>query len=101
MKNGARIVAKDKADAFIQGLTLLETVLEKSKYVADDNLTIADFSTAATINNGKILVPLAANRFPKIIEWLKRIEDLPYFNEVNKEGFDMFEKLIKSKHIVK
>lgn len=101
LRNGAKTIAKEKSDAILQGLTLLETILEKSKYVCGNELTIADFSLVATVSTINVVLPLAANRFPKIFEWMALMEALPYYKEANQEGLDTFAALIKSKNIVR
>ncbi|RZC32295.1 GST N 3 domain containing protein [Asbolus verrucosus] len=100
-QDGAKIVAKDKADSLIQGFTLLETLLEQNKFVAGDSLTIADFSIVSTVSSANVLVPLASNRFPQILEWLSRMQALPYYKKGNQDGLDIFASEIKSKVIVR
>jgi glutathione S-transferase len=103
LREGAKTIAKDKADALLQGLTLIESVFESTKnsFIAGNTLTIADFSIVATISSANAVLPLASNRFPHIFEWLARMEALPYYKEANQEGLDAFSALIKSKHIVR
>ncbi|XP_063915408.1 glutathione S-transferase 1-like [Zophobas morio] len=101
LREGARIIPKDKSDALLQGLTLLESLLEKSYYVTGNTLTIADFSLVATVSSANAVLPLASNRFPNIFEWLARMESLPYYQEANQEGLDAFATMLKSKHLVR
>ncbi|EEZ98840.1 Glutathione S-transferase 1-1-like Protein [Tribolium castaneum] len=101
LRGGAKTVAKDKADALLQGLTLLETILETNKYACGDKLTIADFSLVTTVSSANAVLPLASNRFPKIFDWWNRLEALPFYKEANQEGLDAFTNLIKSKNIVR
>ncbi|XP_044270060.1 uncharacterized protein LOC123014841 [Tribolium madens] len=101
LRGGAKTVAKDKADALLQGLTLLETILETNKFVCGDKLSIADFSLVTTVSSANAVLPLASNRFPKIFEWWNRLEALPYYKEANQEGLNAFTKLIKSKNIMR
>lgn len=76
---------------------MLESLLEKSTYVAGEHLTIADFSVVATITGSNVLVPIASNRFPKITDYITRMQSLAYYKEANQVGADKFAALIKSK----
>ncbi|KAJ8954079.1 hypothetical protein NQ318_004384 [Aromia moschata] len=80
---------------FRQGVT--STLLERSTYVAGEELSLADFSIVATVTTSNILVPIEAQKFPKITEYVKRMQALPYYAEANQDGLDKFEKIMKSK----
>lgn len=81
----------------VEGYTTLENFLQDHDYVAGDNLTIADLILVASITSANVLVPIAANRFPKITEWLSLIQALPYYAEANQVGLDKFASFLKSK----
>lgn len=76
---------------------MLETLLEKSTYVSGEHLSIADFSITATITSANALVPIASNRFPKITEYITRMQALPYYQEANQAGLDKFTSMVRSK----
>lgn len=97
LRGGAKTICKDKADLLTQGYMSLETLLEGSTYVAGDELTLADLSIIATISSANVLVPIASNRFPKITEWMSRMQQLPYYHEANQVGLDKFTGMIRSK----
>lgn len=81
-----------------QAYQSLETLLEGNTYVAGNQLTIADFSIVATVSSGNsALVPVASNTYPKITAWLARMQALPYYNQANQVGVDMFKGMIRSK----
>lgn len=71
--------------------------MEKSTFAAGEHLTIADFSIIATISSANALVPIASNRFPKIVDYISRIQALPYYKEANQNGLEKFIGLVKSK----
>ncbi|CAH1155269.1 unnamed protein product [Phaedon cochleariae] len=96
LREGAKSIAKDKAANLTEAYKSLETLLERSTYVAGDTLTLADLSIVATLTSAKPLVPIADNRFPKIAEWLTRVQALPYYEEANQVGLRKFEEWIKS-----
>lgn len=82
---------------FPLGYASLEVLLERSTYVAGENLTLADLSIIATLSSANALVPIASNRFPKIAEWMVRMQALPYYAEANQVGLDKFVGMVKSK----
>nr|WCC58230.1 glutathione S-transferase [Pharsalia antennata] len=97
LREGAKSVSKDKADLLTQGYASLEALLERSTYAAGQHLTLADFSLIATVSSANVLVPIASNRFPKIAEWMARMQALPYYAEANQVGLDKFVGMVKSK----
>ena len=74
------------------------TLIDDNKYVAGDDLTIADISllassTVLAINDFKDI-----NDLPKVKSWYERLKnELPYFNEVNGEIPTLFKQLIDQK----
>ncbi|CAG9859353.1 unnamed protein product [Phyllotreta striolata] len=97
LREGAKSVSKDKADQVTQAYNLLETLLEKSPYVAGSSLTLADLSVIANVSSLNVLVPVAENRYPKISEWMAKMKTLPYYQEANQVGLGHFEGMVKSK----
>ncbi|KAJ8954082.1 hypothetical protein NQ318_004387 [Aromia moschata] len=96
-KDNESSVYSENAEKLIEAYGQLETLLELNTYVAGDTLTIADFSVIATVTSANVLVPIAANRFPKITEWISKMQALPYYEEANQKGLDKFAGLIKSR----
>ncbi|KAF7265329.1 hypothetical protein GWI33_021312 [Rhynchophorus ferrugineus] len=98
LRQGVKVIEKDKADLVAQAYQSLETLLEGNTYVAGNELTIADFSIVATLSStNSALVPVASNTYPKITAWLTRMQALPYYNQANQVGVDMFKGMIQSK----
>lgn len=60
--------------------SLLNTFLEKTKFIAGDSVTVADFSVISTVSVGELLVPVDEARFPKLAEWEKKIKELPCYS---------------------
>lgn len=75
----------------------METLLERSSYVAGESVTLADFSIVATVTSGNVFVPIASNRYPRISDWLSKMQILPYYNDGNQVGLDRFTGWMKSK----
>ncbi|XP_060520839.1 uncharacterized protein LOC132698663 [Cylas formicarius] len=98
LRGGAKTIEKDKADLVVQAYQSLEALLDGHSYVAGDHLTIADFSLVATLSSSNAaIVPVASNTFPKISQWLSRMQALPYYAQANQVGLDMFKGMIQSK----
>lgn len=57
-----------------------EKFLEGQKWIAGDNVTIADFSLVATITSLDYHVKIDSKVYPNITEWLKRAQALPWFS---------------------
>ena len=84
---------------FKNNLKLLDTLIGDNKYVAGNELTIADLSIVATITT------LAINDFkdladaPNVKRWLDRLtKELPYYEEINGGvGEAMKERLAQKK----
>ncbi|CAH1999054.1 unnamed protein product [Acanthoscelides obtectus] len=97
LKENAKTVSKDKAANVTQGYQKLESLLEQSTYVAGPHVTIADFAIVSTISSSNALVPIASNRYPRITEWLSKMQALPYYHEGNDKGLNTFVTVMKSK----
>lgn len=76
---------------------ILEGYLKDQTYLCGNELTIADFCCVATITSGNDVAPIDEFKFPKVNAWLKKLAELPYYQEVNGEGADELKALFKSK----
>lgn len=71
----------------------LEIFLSNGKWVAGDQVTIADFSLLASVTSLDILVKIEEKDFPNIRRWLKQAEQVSYFN-ANKPGLEAHRKIL-------
>lgn len=83
LRGGAFEVPRNKIDAIHSAQGLLETLLQNTKYLVGDSVTLADFSCATTVFTLEFLITIDVDNFPKIIEWIERLNELPYFVEHN------------------
>ncbi|XP_017491404.1 PREDICTED: glutathione S-transferase 1 [Rhagoletis zephyria] len=91
-------VPKQKLDQISEAYTTLEAFFSQGPYVAGENLTIADFSIVSTVSSfNAAFVPISKDKWPRLAEWLKRLEALPYYAEANGAGLKMYAALIISK----
>lgn len=68
----------------------LEMLLKKSSHIACDHFTVADICAGATVTSLNALVPVDADKFPRIIEWIKSLYSERCFQEVNAKGVGDF-----------
>lgn len=94
---GSNEVPEHLKKALTEGYDLLENFLKKSKYVAGDELSIADFSIVTTVNSFSAFVPLDESQYPHISSWMQTMEKLPYYDGANKEGMEMFRGMVAMK----
>ncbi|KAJ2949645.1 hypothetical protein O0L34_g15570 [Tuta absoluta] len=81
----SKYMKKNMEDAYDK----LEVYLSQNKFVADDGLTIADFSVYTTVQTLVTLHPADENRFPKFRRWFKTMSDLDVVRRVNEPGGSM------------
>lgn len=65
-----------------EALDILEAFLEQFVWVAGDRLTVADLCCVSTVAPIFKMLPVEKINYPKIVEWLERLGDLPYYDEV-------------------
>ncbi|CAG9131073.1 unnamed protein product [Plutella xylostella] len=86
----------EKLKVIQSGYDFLEKFLDHS-YLAGDHLTIADICAGATVSSMNVIVPIAANRYPKISAWLDRLNSIEYFSRINGNGIKIITALFESK----
>lgn len=96
MYGGNSIIPEDKIQGVKEAYGFLEKFLNGQNWVAGENMTIADFSILSSITVMNVLVPISLQEFPNIINWLKRMEVLPYY-DVSQKGVVQIQKLIEEK----
>lgn len=72
----------------------LEVFLADHKFLAGQNLTIADFSIITTLTALDYFVPIDEAKHPKVAKWVNSCKELPYYNEAN-EGLQQFKEFIQ------
>lgn len=77
-----------------EALETVETFLAVDLYMVGDQLTVADFSVITTLTHLVSRVPLDADKYPKTAAYIKRLEALPYFDEINTKNLATFTPLI-------
>ncbi|XP_017038700.1 glutathione S-transferase 1-like [Drosophila ficusphila] len=93
--HGRKNIPKERYDAIIEVYDFVETFLAGNNYIAGDQLTIADFSIISSVSSLQTFVELDTAKYPKVTAWIKRLEQLPYYEEANGQGSRLFEFHVK------
>lgn len=93
---GGNEVPEENMVSLLEAYDLLEIFLENKEYVAGDDLSIADFCVATSINSFSNFVPVEESIYPRITAWMKLMEKLPYYDEANK-GLEIFKGMVAAK----
>nr|APX61028.1 putative glutathione S-transferase epsilon class member 1 [Leptinotarsa decemlineata] len=92
---GVKQIPEKNAKALSEAYGFLEAFLERGKYFAGDDMTIADFSIWTTMTNASCFVPIDEKIYPNITAWMKLMGTLPY-QELNAVGGGLFRDLVES-----
>lgn len=65
---------------------LMEAFLADSPYVCGEQMSIADLCCIASVSSIDRIAPIDADKYPKFTGWIKRMQSLPYYAEVNAAG---------------
>lgn len=71
-----------------EAFDLIEKFLGDNEYIAGKQLTIADFSCAATASTIIAMGIFTEVQFPKVHAWIKRLQQLPYYHEANQVALE-------------
>jgi len=72
-------------------LTYLENILTTTKYVAAQNMTLADLSIIADLSMLD-LKDWAYERWPKVSQWRESIRKEEWFAEINEKSMEEFKQ---------
>ncbi|XP_050515177.1 glutathione S-transferase 1-like [Diabrotica virgifera virgifera] len=84
-----RDIIPEQLKALEEAYEIVEKFIGSNKYVAGDELTIADFCFWTTITNWNAIGLCTEEKYPKITAWLKRMYELPY-SKFNRDAEDEF-----------
>lgn len=86
---------KEAVESLYAALDTLEIFLKGDSYVVGNSLTVADFSIISTITTvEKFIGKFDANRFPKLLAWIERMNKLPYFEEANTKPLEKMFQIV-------
>ncbi|XP_044763335.1 glutathione S-transferase 1-like [Coccinella septempunctata] len=87
-------ISDDDRDKIIEAFGYIENYLEKTPYVAGEEMTVADLSILSTVASIELVIPVEEDRFPNLSSWLKSGKELTYFEECNSKGLAELKDLI-------
>ncbi|XP_037953511.1 glutathione S-transferase 1-like [Teleopsis dalmanni] len=76
---------------------ILENFLKEHTYLCGEELTIADFCCVATVTSVDDVAPIDEYKFPKVLAWMKRLAELPYYDEINRTGAEELKQIFREK----
>ena len=74
---------------------LLETFMGAHKFIAGNEMTIADLSVVTSVAYIDAFVPIQKEKYAKLFAWFKTMKKLPYYEKVNAEGMQLLKEKIK------
>lgn len=90
-------ISEKNRNAIQEAYATLETFLAVDPYLVGNELTVADLSVITTLTQTLLLVPLDEAKFPKVAAWVKRLETLPYFHDINTVELVRVQNLMKER----
>lgn len=79
----------------VEAYGFVEKFLEQSKFLAGDQITLADISAVSTVSSLNALVPIEGENFPRIIEWWNILKAEKWYQKANVPGLTLFENNLK------
>lgn len=83
---GITEIPEEKVEFAQRSWTTLNRMVEKTPYVCGDDMTIADLCLVASVSSMTQIAPLDLERHAAVLEWIHRMEQLPYYEEANGNG---------------
>ncbi|KAJ3663896.1 hypothetical protein Zmor_008115 [Zophobas morio] len=74
----------------------LDTFLDGHEWIADDVVTIADYSIYSTVSSSNVFIPIDPDKYPRLQAWFHKVEALPE-TEVSKPGLRIFAGRVQSR----
>nr|XP_017014975.2 glutathione S-transferase 1-like [Drosophila takahashii] len=94
--SGVTEVAQEKLDTVHRGLKLLESFLASSPYLVGDSLTLADLISGPTVSALRAAVDIETVEYPKVTAWLDRLNQTPYYEEINEGPVQAYVSFLRS-----
>ncbi|XP_017038704.1 glutathione S-transferase 1-like [Drosophila ficusphila] len=94
---GVTEVPQEKLDTVHRGLKLLESFLASSSYLVGESLTLADLTAGPTVSGLRAVVDIESAVYPKITAWLDRLNQIPFYKEINEGPVQEYVAFLRSK----
>ncbi|KAF7265328.1 hypothetical protein GWI33_021311 [Rhynchophorus ferrugineus] len=76
---GKKSMDQNKLSNLKDVYVILERILTSSKFLASDNITIADISILSTLLPSNLVLPIETNKFPKLSVWLEHMKQAEFY----------------------
>lgn len=96
MFRGAKEFEEEVVDKVKEAYDFLEAFLEGKEWLAGEEMTIADLSNVATVSSMEVFVPIEEEGHEKLLAWLAKCKELPYYKECNQEGLDLLKEAVNA-----
>lgn len=63
-----------------------EMCLHEGDFLVGDSMTVADLSCIPLVTSFNDLIPIDVKKFPKLLNYIERMCQLPYYDTINKAG---------------
>ncbi|XP_046960270.1 glutathione S-transferase 1-like [Vanessa cardui] len=83
---GARKPTEKQLKDLHEAYDFLEAFLADTKFVAGDNMTIADISILSSVSAMRYIIPIDATKYPKIAAWFKFMESQSFYKKCAEKG---------------
>ncbi|XP_046354267.2 glutathione S-transferase 1-like [Haliotis rufescens] len=83
---------KEQEENIFKAFERIDTLVKDKKFLTGNTLTIADFAVVVGFAAG-VIYPGDMSKYPNAVAWYKRIQELPYYKEVNQPFYDIVEKM--------
>lgn len=100
MRDGKSVEHLDpeKEKKIREALRILDSSLSAHKYVAGDELTLADLSILASLSLAEVFDYDVISDYQHIRHWSETLKrELPYYDEINTEPIRMFKSYVKAR----
>lgn len=97
LRGGETKLETESLKALLEALDFLEAFLMMDKFVAGDNLTVADFSCISSVAPIAKMITLNASRHPKVLAWLDTLSKLPFYDEIMSDYIESSSKMFFEK----
>lgn len=65
---------------------IMEGFLENHLYLCGDEMTVRDLCCIATVSSVSEIATIDAENYPKFMQWIERMSQLPYYEDKNGTG---------------
>ncbi|XP_050557506.1 uncharacterized protein LOC118261723 [Spodoptera frugiperda] len=94
---GKTTIEPELMEAIAEAYGFMEAFLSRTKYIAADNVTIADIGILAVMTSLEHILPVEPKKYPKTSTWLQNMKATPYCKKWNEEGANALGAYVKSK----